>query len=140
MAYLLDTNILSELIKPHPELKVIQWLDQQIQSTLFTSAITVSEMLYGVERLPQGKRKVLFQEQIQAMFKYDFADRILPFSHSTAVYYARVINERKQQGLNAHHADAQIASIALEYDLTLVTRNTKDFDNITGLILFNPFE
>lgn len=140
MAYLLDTNILSELIKPQPNQAVTDWIDQQLQSTLFTSAITASELLYGVIRLPDGKRKKLFQAEISAMLEYDFNQRILPFTSETAKHYAVIVNERTIQGLNAHHADAQIASIAMEHGLILVTRNIKDFSHIAGLNVFNPFE
>lgn len=140
MAYLLDTNILSELMKPQPSQSVEQWIDQQIQSTLFTSTITVSEMLYGAEALPDGKRKALFQHELSTLFEYDFNGRILPFSYLAAQQYAKVANERTKQGLHVHHADCQIAAIALEHGLTLVTRNTKDFDCVTGLELFNPFD
>lgn len=139
MAYLLDTNILSELMKPQPTQSVEHWINQQIQSTLFTSTITASEMLYGAESLPDGKRKTLFQQEISSLFEYEFNGRILPFSYHSAKHYAKSVHERIKQGLHTHHADMQIAAIALEHGLILVTRNTKDFDNITGLNLHNPF-
>lgn len=134
MSFLLDTNIISALMKPMPNPKVLTWLNQQ--SDLYISAITQAELLYGVFRMPDGKRKNGFLTQLNIMFDIDFKNKILPFHHSNAV----LTSHRENIGKPIDMADAQIASIALACQFTLVTRNSKDFVNIQGLKLFNLFE
>lgn len=138
MSFLLDTNLISELMKPVPNPKVLAWLNQQ--SDLYISAITQAELLYGVLRMPDGKRKNGYLTQLNIMFDIDFKNKILPFHHSNAVLYADLTCHRENIGKPIDMADAQIASIALACQFTLVTRNSKDFVNIQGLQLFNPFE
>lgn len=138
MSFLLDTNIVSELMKPEPNIKVLSWLSKQ--SELYITAITQAELLYGVFRMPESKRKILFINQLTAMFEEDFQNKILSFTYHNAKLYAHLTCERDKQGLPIDISDAQIASIALEYDFTLVTRNIKDFVGISGLKLFNPFD
>lgn len=136
MSFLLDTNIVSELMKPEPNVKVINWLSKQ--SNLYIRSITQAELRYGVFKMLQGKRRMLFQSQLAEMFEEDFPNKILSFTHQNAELYAYLTNGRERQGLPIDISDAQIASIALQYDFTLVTRN--DFVGIDGLKLFNPFD
>lgn len=135
--YLLDTNVLSELMRPMPSKVVIEWLDNH--SPLYISTITQAELLAGAYMMTDGKKKRAYLNAIDDMIKQDFAGKILPFDGISANHYANLIAERKRIGRPIHTADAQIASIALAHDLTLVTRNTKDFIAIDGLIVFNPF-
>lgn len=137
---LLDTNILSELMRPKPNPRVIQWLDAQREWDMWISAITVAEIRLGISLLPDGKREQSLEDLSEEMFQEDFTDRCLPFDYEAANEYARIVVERNQQGLPISVEDAQIAAIAKTGELTLATRNTKDFSHITGLNIINPWE
>ena len=135
----LDTNVLSELMRPEPERAVIAWMDRQDPSTLFLTAITVAEILYGIARLPGGKRQAGLRELGAAVLDEDFAGRILPFDETAAVCYADVVCERQRSGHPISMADAQIAAICRSLNgVTLATRNSRDFAGI-GLDLANPW-
>ncbi|HMU88950.1 MAG TPA: type II toxin-antitoxin system VapC family toxin [Agitococcus sp.] len=140
MPYVLDTNIISELMKDNPNPKVIHWLDQQIISELFISSITVAEILFGIKRLEQGKRKSRLVQQAALILETHFGDRTYTFDKKSAVFYADIRQQRTKQGLPISHADCQIAAITCQYACILVTRNTKDFYGIDGLTLLNPFD
>lgn len=136
MSYLLDTNVISELNKPKPNENVIYWLNTH--QSIFISSITKAEMLYGIHTLDDGKRKSQLLQMVNDILAL-FDNRILPFCTKSADYYAKVILERQKQGRPILMADALIASIALANSLTVVTRNVKDFENINGLSIVNPF-
>ena len=137
---LLDTNVLSEAMRPSPEPKVIQWLDAQPEMEVWISATTVSEIQLGIALLPDGKRKAMLFEIAEQMFMEDFSNQCLPFDCDAAREYARIIAYRNQQGRPVSVEDAQIAAIAIVCSLTLATRNTKDFAGINGLAIVNPWE
>lgn len=139
MAYLLDTNIISELMNDTPNPQVINWLDQHMISELFISSITVAEILFGIKRLEQGKRKSRLAHQAVLILESHFGSRTYTFDKKSAVFYADIRQQRTKQGLPISHADCQIAAITCQYGCTLVTRNTKDFQKIEGLTLLNPF-
>lgn len=134
----LDTNVLSELMRQPPDTGVLTWLDAQTGGELFLTAITVAEILYGIARLPDGQRKVNLQDAAMAMFTVDFGGRILPFSEQAAVVYAEVVAGRERLGRPISMADAQIAAICRLNAAALVSRNVKDFDGL-GLELINPW-
>jgi toxin FitB len=135
----LDTNILSELMRPDPDQAVIAWMDSQDPAKLFLTAITVAEILYGIARLPDGKRKAGLRERGVAMLQEDFAGRIISFDEAAAAQYARVVCERQSSGRSIGMADAQIAAICRTLNgATLATRNSRDFEGI-GLVLANPW-
>ncbi len=136
---LLDTNVLSELMKPAPELAVIQWLDAQLDSQVFLSAITKAEIELGIALLPNGKRMDTFTRLASDLFD-EFQDRILPFDAGAASYYANLVADARKAGRAIPVEDAQIAAITQENRLTLATRNTKDFEFIPDLLLINPWE
>ena len=136
---LLDTNVLSELMRPAPDRRVIRCLDVQAERDVWISAITVAEIRLGISLLPGRRRKSLLMDLAEQVFQEDFTDRCLPFDYDAALAYARVVPERNRQGRPIIVEDAQIAAIALVADLTLVTRNTKDFSGIKGLKLINPW-
>lgn len=137
--YLLDTNVLSEFMRPNPSPSVVEWLDSQNLSKLYTSVISQAEILLGLGLLDDGKRKTSLTLKALEMFEYDFQGRCLDFDKQAAQYYAQVIVWRRKQGLANTVEDAQIAAIALTHQFTLVTRNTKDFESIPGLELINPW-
>jgi predicted nucleic acid-binding protein len=136
---LLDTNVLSELMRPAPNSGVVEWLDAFSDDDVWVSAITVGEIRLGLALLPEGRRKQILAEIAEQMFKEEFFEKCLPFDYQAAGEYAKIVSSRSRQGNPITVEDAQIAAIALVADLTLATRNTKDFLNIDGLKLVNPW-
>ena len=136
---LLDTNVLSELMRPMPDPNVVRWLDAWLEWDVWISAVTVAEIRLGISLLPAGKRKELLLNLAEQMFQEDFPDRCLPFDCEAARKYALIVSERNRQGHPIRVEDAQIAAIARTAGLELATRNTKDFSNITGLQLVDPW-
>lgn len=108
---LLDTNILSELMRPTPEESVEQWLAGQPDASVFISAITEAELRYGVALLPQGKRRSALVAVIENMLNEDFTGRILPFDSAASVAFAEIAANRRQAGRPIVQADARIAAI-----------------------------
>lgn len=137
---LLDTNVVSELMRLAPTEAVIAWFARYPRTTLFTSTVTQAEILFGVECLPEGKRKKAMMNDALEMFDQDFAERCLPFDSKAAFEFALLSVQRKNSGKPISTADAQIAAIALSHKLPLITRNTKDFAGITGLQVTNPWQ
>jgi hypothetical protein len=135
----LDTNVLSELMRAQPEARVVAWFDGKAETAFFITAITRAEILLGISLLPTGQRKDALAEAAQRMFEQDFDGRCLSFDERAAGAYARVVAGRTRAGQPISTEDAQIASIALVYGLPLVTRNVKDFGNIAGLTIINPW-
>lgn len=136
---LLDTNVLSELMRPQPSPVVLDWFAQQEGSEFYTSAITQAEMLLGVALLPGGKRRDAIAGAIEQMFEQDFAGRCLPFDELAAHEYAALVAARNRIGIPISTEDAQIAAIALHHGLPLATHNTKDFRKISELVLLDPW-
>ena len=138
MSTLLDTNVLSELLRPRPNGAVLAWFAQQPVNSLYVSAVTQAEMLLGAQLLPAGKRKDQLEGVLDAMFSVDFAERVLPFDVTAAAVYAKVVVTRRRAGRPISQFDAQIAAIALSHRANLATRNTADFEGC-GLTLSNPW-
>lgn len=137
--YLLDTNILSEFMRPYPSENVLMWFSQQKRFDLYVSVITQAELLRGAYLLDTGKRQKDYLLRIQTMMNDGFTGRILSFNPNCADVYAQLYAQRKKQGRMIGDADAQIASIALAHNMILVTRNVKDFIGISHLQVLNPF-
>jgi predicted nucleic acid-binding protein len=135
---LLDTNILSELMRPTPEHSVETWLADQPDASVFISAITEAELRYGVALLPAGKRRSALATVIEDMLGDDFAGRILPFDSAAAVAFANIAATRRQAGRPIAQADAQIAATARSRGAALATRNVSDFEEC-GIELVNPW-
>lgn len=135
---LLDTNVLSELMKPTPDTDVVRWVDAQLVETLYISAITRAEIELGIALLPTGKRKQQVATAAQHMFS-QFSGRCLVFGETAAVQYGQLVATRTQNGRPITVEDAQIAAIALAAGLRLATRNEKDFADISGLTMINPW-
>lgn len=136
---LLDTNVLSELMRPQPSLVVLGWFAQQEGAEFYTSAITQAELLLGVALLPGGKRRDAIADAVEQMFEQDFAGRCLPFDELAAHEYAALVATRNKAGMPISTEDAQIAAIALRHSLALATRNTKEFRKINELVLLDPW-
>ena len=136
---LLDTNVISEVMRPFPDIKVIAWLDQRLASEYWLSAVTVAEIGLGIGLLSDGKRKVAFAEMAAKMFTEDFSGRCLPFDQEAALAYAIIVASRKRFGQPISVEDAQVAAIAVASCCTLATRNVRDFVAIEDLVLINPW-
>ena len=137
--FLLDTNVLSELMREHPDADVRGWFAQNMRSAMSVSAVTLAEILTGIALLPAGKRRAALAIAAEQMFEQDFAGRCLTFDAVAARNYALIVADRTRRGLPISTEDAQIAATALAAGLTVATRNTKDFENIDGLTLANPW-
>jgi toxin FitB len=136
---LLDTNVLSELLRARPAPAVLAWFAAQPHDSLFVSAVTQAEMLLGARLLPAGQRRQRLQQALDAMFRDDFGTRLLPFDAAAAAAYAEVVAVRRGSGRPISQFDAQIAAIAISRDSALATRNTADFEGC-GLALHNPWD
>lgn len=136
---LLDTNVLSELMRPQPEAKVLAWFEKHPANVYVTSAITRAEILLGVALLPAGKRRDSLANAAEQMFKDEFSGRCLPFDEHVTDEYATLVAARLRIGQPISTEDAQIAAIALTNGLPLATRNIKDFTHIAGLVLLCPW-
>ncbi len=136
---ILDTNVLSELVKPVPEQRVVDWLDSLVPDEVMTTAVTAAELWYGVRRLPDGKRRAELAEGIDAMLFDDLGGRIEVFDAAAANRYADIVMAREKLDRPIAAADAQIAAICAKRKATLATRNVKDFEG-TGVVLVNPWD
>ena len=138
--FVLDTNVLSELMRAKPAASVLDWFAQNTHEAMHTSAVTQAELLTGIALLPAGKRRNALAIAADQMFEQDFAGHCLAFDAAAAKNYALIVAKRTRQGQPISTEDAQIAAIALASALTVATRNTADFENIDGLTLVNPWQ
>jgi toxin FitB len=135
---ILDTNVISEPLKPSPDAAVLRWLDLQSPATLYVTTISQAELLAGVAALPAGKRRTELRKVIDKELVSLFADRILPFGERSAEAYAQVVNAANGAGNPIDFADAAIGAIAVEHNYILATRNVGDFKG-TSVKLLNPW-
>ncbi len=133
----LDTNVVSELMRPEPSRLVLRWLEQQPHAELNTTAVSVAEIHYGICRLPGGRRRDQLAVAAEDIFR-GFAWQILPFSHSAALEYGALVAGRERAGRPISALDAQIAAICLAAGCALATRNTADFAD-TGVEVLDPW-
>jgi predicted nucleic acid-binding protein len=134
---LLDTNVVSEAIKPDPYPSVLGWLDAQMATTLFISSITVAELLYGTGTLPDGKRKRTLADRIDRLLN-EFASRILPFDTAAAQRYGDLAIRARKAGLGFPTPDGYIAAIAAAQGFAVASRDTSAF-KAAGLKVFDPW-
>jgi toxin FitB len=135
---ILDTNVLSELMKAKPAKKVSEWAGSQPASSLFITAVTQAEILYGIRLLPDGRRRDSIAIAAKAMFDEDFNDRILAFNSDAAAAYADIAVIRRNKGKPISQFDAQIAAITRSTGAALATRNASDFEDCE-IELINPW-
>lgn len=129
MTTLLDTNVLSELLRAKPSPAVLAWFAAQPPESLFVSAVTQAEVMLGARLLPAGKRRAALERALAAMFDEDFAGRILPFDTTCVAAYVEIVSERRAFGRPISQFDAQIAATARQAGARLATRNTADFEH-----------
>ena len=135
----LDTNVLSELLKPAPEARVMAWLEARPRPSLFTTAITRAEILHGIRLLPDGQRRPGLWDAALAIFNEDFAGRVLSFDSDAADAYAEIGAVRRAAGEPISQFDAMIAAMASSRGASLATRNTNDFTGC-GISVVDPWE
>jgi predicted nucleic acid-binding protein len=138
MRYLLDTNVISELIKKHPEPTVVKWVDEQDPVLLYLSVITIGEIRKGVEKLTNLTRKERISTWLSSYLLVRFDGRILPMTTNAMLRWGELTGQLELKGIVLSAFDALIAASALQEQLTIATRNTDDFRE-TGVALFNPW-
>ena len=134
---ILDTNIISEFMKPNPDEKVWSWADTLDRQAIVTTAITSAEILFGINIMPSGKRQAQLLKALEALLVEDIAE-ILPFDQAAAEAYAILSVDLRNKGRPVGEYNCMIAAIATVYDAKLATRNTKHFGEC-GIELVNPF-
>lgn len=137
---ILDTNVISELMRSSPDQAVMDWFASRTSTIFYISAITQAEIMLGIALLPAGKRRESLANAANMMFTQDFAGKCLPFDTTAAVNYAAIVSSRRRSGHATTTEDAMIASIAMAQDYSLATRNIKDFLFINDLSLHNPWQ
>jgi len=135
----LDTNVVSELMRPAPVLAVLDWVDSREPSELVITAITAAELRAGVGVLPAGRRRSEIGRRMESLLTQTFAGSVLPFDVDATPHYADVVATRRRAGKPVTAMDAEIAAICRQHAATLATRNIPDFA-ATGVELINPWE
>lgn len=135
----LDTNVVSEPMKAQGDPAVTTWLDCQVADTLYLTATSLSELLVGIELLPEGKRRSGLDKALAELVVRLFGPRILPFDQQAATVYARLVGRAREAGHAITFADGQIAAIAAAHGFTVATRDTVPFA-AAGVPVINPWE
>ena len=136
---ILDTNVISEMMKGTPSAAVLEWLNSQVRSDLYTTAPSQAEILLGIELLPHGRRRDELEYTAASMFAKLFFERVLPFDSEAAAAFAEIMATRRERGRPMSDFDGQIAAITRVRDAVLATRNTPDFEHC-GIKLMNPWQ
>lgn len=134
----LDTNVLSEPMKPLPAASVQSWLDSQAPEALYCTSVTLAELLYGVEILPKGRRKEALATLMTGLLTI-FRGRVLPFDETAARHYGELAAAARRAGLAFSRADGYIAAVAAAHGAAVATRDTGPFE-AAGLVVINPWE
>lgn len=137
--FILDTNVLSALMRSAPDHAVVDWLDQQAPESLWTTSITVFEVRLGLALLPAGRRQRGLQTAFEALLSEDLGDRVLDFDSQAAAEAALLAARRQRAGRPIDMRDTQIAGIALARRAAVVTRNERHFDDLS-VGVFNPWD
>jgi len=135
----LDTNVLSEMMRPASDPVVTEWLSARPATSLFTTTITQAEILYGLQLLTAANRRSRLATAAQEMFAIDFAGRVLSFDQAAAQAYAEIAVARRRAGRPIAQFDAQIAAIARSRDAAVATRNVPDFE-VCGIGVIDPWQ
>lgn len=135
---ILDTNVVSEPLKPSPDGRVVAWLDRQASDTLFLTTVNLAELLYGVEVLPDGKRRRRLTEGLTDLLQQLFGGRILPFDELAARTFAQTQSQARRNGVAISMADGQIAAIARSNNFSIATRDAEPFA-AAGIKVIDPW-
>ncbi|MCY3545331.1 MAG: type II toxin-antitoxin system VapC family toxin [Gemmatimonadetes bacterium] len=135
---LLDTNVVSELVRKSPNPAVVSWVSAHPLEDLFLSAVSEAELRYGAAIVPAGRRRDRLFLQIEGMLREAFADRVLPFDSDAAGAYANIAARRRAAGRHVAVADCQIAAIAASRGMAVATRNVRDFEDM-GIEIVDPW-
>lgn len=134
----LDTNVVSEPMRPRPDMRVVDWLDAQDSAEMWLTAVTVAELRTGITKLEYGSKRSLLAEQIERVLT-DFEDRILTFDADAAFIYGELAGPMVARKMKVEALDVQLAAISLVHGATLATRNIKHFTDF-GVPLVNPWD
>ena len=135
---LLDTNVVSEPMRPKPDRNVLAWLDAQVSESLYLSTVSLAELLLGIESLPSGKRRKVLAAALDQQIIALFGERIVPFDVGAAETYAGIVTRARRYGHPIALADAQIAAIAACRRFTVATRDEAPFE-AAGVPVINPW-
>ena len=135
---LLDTNVISEMMRVRPNPAVLAWLDKQPQEELWTASVVLAELLSGIEIMPAGRKQKALREAVEEMIAVDFRGQVLNFDLRAARQYGQILSQRRKIGRPIREFDAQIAAIANVHGAILATQNVNDFD-ACGLTLIDPW-
>ena len=133
-----DTNVLSELMRPTPDPVIASWVAKRTTSSLHLTAISEAELRFGLAIMPPGRRRDGLAEGLKRMLRTGFANRVLPFDSAAASSYAEIAAARRAMGRPMPEADCQIAAIARSRDMAVVTRNVRDFAD-AGIDVIDPW-
>ena len=136
---MLDTNMLSEIMRPEPDRKIADWIVRQPSDELFTAAVCQAEILSGLAIMPGGRSRADLEEAARAMFADDFSGRVLPFDTKAAAAYAEVFAARRKVGRPSGTVDLMLAAIARVRGASVVTPNVADFEGV-GVAIVNPWD
>jgi toxin FitB len=137
--FLLDTNCISELVRPKPEPRVLNWMEAADEATLYLSVLTVGEIRKGVAGLTQSKRRTQLETWLEVDLQARFSGRIMPIDRAIADRWGLLTAEAKRKGNPLSVIDGLLAATALHHSLTVVSRNSRDFSN-TPVPVLNPWE
>ena len=135
---ILDTNVVSELMRPGPNANVVDWVVSQAAINLYLSTVSEAELRFGFEILPTGARRDRLLAEVEGMLREDFAGRVLPFDSAAAQSYAVIAAARRAAGRPINHADCQIAAIARSRGASVATRDMDDFEG-SEIDVINPW-
>ena len=135
---LLDTNVVSEAMRPKPDQNVLAWLDAQAAETLYLSTVSLAELLLGIESLPAGKRREVLAAALAEQVIALFGERIVPFDLAAAQTYAKIVTRARRHGHPIAAADAQIAATAASHHCAVATRDEAPF-RAAGVPVINPW-
>jgi toxin FitB len=139
MMLILDTNVISELLRPKPAKEVVGWLASQDSEGVFFTTVGEAELRHGVAILPAGRRRRSLSMAIDEILEEDFRGRILPFDRAAAFAYAEIAAERRASGRPISQFDCQIAAIGRAYNAAVATRNTRDYEGC-GIEVVDPWQ
>ncbi len=136
---IIDTNVISEPLRPAPDPVAVEWLNSQEPRSLFLASVSYAELLTGTQKLADGRRKDMLRQQIDQIVSATFGRRILPFGEEEAIQYSLLVPRANKAGFMISIADAQIAAIAAVHRFTVATRDIKPF-TAAGIPVINPWQ